>query len=72
VYVCYHIIINVDALSLMEAQVKRLLTQVKSLDSWEQSSYAKVVWFCDGTTVKSVAKLWELYATKLQYNFRLA
>ncbi|KAF2823611.1 hypothetical protein CC86DRAFT_422601 [Ophiobolus disseminans] len=58
----YHVFINLDALHLIQTQAKKLLTHTKSMEIWQQSKYANIVRFCDSTTLKSVAKLWELYA----------
>ncbi|KAF2034802.1 hypothetical protein EK21DRAFT_55723 [Setomelanomma holmii] len=59
----YHVFIDVDTLSLIQAQAKKLLALAKSMNDWDQSSYASVIRFCDSITLKSVSKLWQLYAT---------
>jgi hypothetical protein len=43
-------------------QAKKLLTHADCMESWNQSSYAKFIRFCDSTTLESVSKLWALYA----------
>jgi hypothetical protein len=58
----YHVFIDAEASSLLQAQAKKLLAHSDTIVKWEQSPYAAFVRFCDTTTLENVAKLWEFYA----------
>ena len=60
----YHVFIDAETLSVVQSQATKLLTHSASLEDWNRSIYANFVRFCDSTTLRDVAKLWELYAIK--------
>lgn len=55
--VYYHIFVDIEAMSLIQAQSKKLLALSGSLQAWDESRYAGFIRFSDSVTLQNVAKL---------------
>jgi hypothetical protein len=68
----YHVFIDTESFTLLQAQAVKLLGYAQSQRKWETSPYGLIVCFCDSTTLAKVVKLWELCAVgpsdKQKYN----
>ncbi|KAJ3100926.1 hypothetical protein HDU96_010187 [Phlyctochytrium bullatum] len=74
--------LKLDDISLQSLgeQTKKLLLVAQTTESWRESSYGKVIRFCDASTLEMMVPLWEIYAvdpsggvafTKLQKNIKV-
>lgn len=60
----YHVFIDTESFTLLQSQAEKLLGFATSMETWENSTYGKLLRFCDRMTFDNVVKLWELSAVK--------
>jgi hypothetical protein len=60
----YHVFINTDSFTLIQAQAEKLLGYAQPQLEWKISPYGTLIRFCDNTTFANVVKLWELRAVE--------
>jgi hypothetical protein len=60
----YHVFIDNDSFTLLQAQAEKLLQYAQSQREWENSTYGSIISFCDNTTFDDVVKLWALCAVR--------
>ncbi|KAJ3104609.1 hypothetical protein HDU96_008861 [Phlyctochytrium bullatum] len=50
------------SLKALYEQAKKVLVVAETTESWRNSSYGKVIRFCDASTLERVLNLWKIYA----------
>ncbi|KAF1967994.1 hypothetical protein BU23DRAFT_602460 [Bimuria novae-zelandiae CBS 107.79] len=58
----YHAFFDDESHAHLSTHARKLLQHSDSIETWSAGPYGHRIRFCDSTTLKSVVKLWKLYA----------
>ncbi|KAF2176023.1 hypothetical protein K469DRAFT_682816 [Zopfia rhizophila CBS 207.26] len=53
----YHVLLDAESLSYLQAQAKKLVANTGSINEWHNGPYSSLIRFCDTTTFAKVVKL---------------
>ncbi|KAL1860329.1 hypothetical protein Daus18300_009242 [Diaporthe australafricana] len=61
----YHLVLDAQSASALQAHLVRILAVSQSLRDWRQSEFGDKFRFCDSSTLSSVHEIWTAYAESL-------